>query len=288
MMMVRTVKPFADAQIQRAGLRIEVDVADVRRHLAAVADALVVVIDLEHVRTERVAIKDLADRKIHQREQRIVRHALVAGEADLRDQRILDHAIGDRHAVGTRTHERRCNRREIPERIDALEVGLHDLGIVGHARTCLDDLHDRRRRDVEVPRDVDRDDLRHTTRHALRAGRGRRNDRERDDESQHGSRTAHQSAWRAPKVEDHANCVVLAVGMEADEGQQSSGPWFALAPIGPCLRINAGLLPIKSLERECKALLPCEWLTDGDAIVRDRAGGRNLEHSLRSIFKKEG
>ena len=110
---------FEDRERHGAGRRIEVDVFDVRRDLAAVADALVVIVDLEHVLTERVRVEDLSDRKIHQCQKRVARHLGVAGEGDLRDDRVLDDAVGNRNAVRPRAHQRRRDVGEVSKRVDA-------------------------------------------------------------------------------------------------------------------------------------------------------------------------
>ncbi len=147
-------------QRERAGLRVEIDVLDVGRHLSAVTDALVVIIDLQHVLPKGIRVKDLAHRKIHQRQQGIAGDFIVSGKDDLRNDGILDDAVRDRDAAGSLAHQRRGNVREVSERVDAREVFLHDLRVVWLPRACRDDTHDRLRRHVKVAGYVDRDDLR--------------------------------------------------------------------------------------------------------------------------------
>ena len=185
-------EPFLDDERQRAGLRIEVDVLDVRGHLAAVADALVVVVDLEHVLTERVGVEDLAHREVHQGQERVARDLRVAGEEDLGEDGVLDHAIGDRNAVGPLAYQRRSDVGEVAERVDAGEVFLNDLGIVGLSRPRRDDRHDRLRRHVQIAGDVDGHDFR---------GRGRecRSDAQRDREDREQQTQVTSQCARSPR-----------------------------------------------------------------------------------------
>jgi hypothetical protein len=89
---------------------------------------------------KRVRVEDLADRRIHQREQRIAGHVIVPAEDDLLDHRILDHTEGDRDAAGTLADERRHLIGEVAEIEDALEIGAHGGFVERFAHLGL---HDR-------------------------------------------------------------------------------------------------------------------------------------------------
>ena len=160
MMMLLDDQAFLNGQRQHAALRIDLDVFDVGRNLTAVADALVIVIDLQDVLAKRIGVEYLTDRKIHERQERVAGNLLVSDEADLCKDRILDDAISDRYAVRPLAHQRRRDVGEVAERVDSGKVVLDDLRVVGLAGPRPDDRHDDLRRHAKVARDVNGDDLR--------------------------------------------------------------------------------------------------------------------------------
>lgn len=136
------------------------NVFDVGRHLTAVTDALVIVIDLQDVLAKRICVEYLADRKIHERLERVAGDLLVSDKGNFGKDRILDDAIRDRDAVRALAHQRRGDIGKVAESVDSGKVLLHDLRVIGLAGPRRYDGHDDLRRHAKVARDVNGDDLR--------------------------------------------------------------------------------------------------------------------------------
>ena len=149
-------QPFLDLQREHA-VGADVDVGDVRGQLAAEADLVVVAVDLEDVLLIGLDVEDLARGRVHQRQQRVGRDALVAFEPDRGDDRVLDHAVGDRDAVGPLLDDRRRLIGEEPEIGDRAQILLHDGRVERVADLRLDDGEDAVGGDVRVAGHGDRD-----------------------------------------------------------------------------------------------------------------------------------
>ena len=141
---------------------------------------------------KRVAVEDLADRGIHQREQRIGRHVCVAVEQNLGDDRILDHAEGDRDSVRALLNHRRHLVGEVSERKDVREVFLHGALVERVADLRLYHSKNTIRRNVDVTGDGNRDDFRRICRR-LRVNNKRRprENRDHDDDEENDAKRVH-------------------------------------------------------------------------------------------------
>jgi hypothetical protein len=185
---------FLHGQRQHAVGR-DVDVGDVRGELAAEPDLVVVAVDLEDVLLIGLDVEDLAGCGVHERQQRVGGHGLVAVEPDRGHHRVLDDAEGHGHAVGTLLDDRRRLVGEESEIGDRSQVLLHG----GRVERVADlRLHDRQNAvggNVGVAGHRDRDDRRRRRRRVCRR-------RHQTEEREHGEREARRAAEPFEQAED--------------------------------------------------------------------------------------
>jgi len=141
-------------------LRIDIHIGDVSGDLPAVADFVIVRIDLEDVLLVGLEVEDLTNGRVHERQERVGRHVRVAGEVDERDDRVLDDAERDRDAVRALFDHRRGLIRKETEVVDRPQVFLHDGRVEGVADFGPYDGQDALGGDMRIARDRDRDDRR--------------------------------------------------------------------------------------------------------------------------------